>query len=110
MGRRAVRSEAKGNVETRFTHGAIPFIIVRAEPHDMFRPALRSGHARSNVARLNGVTQSVGVAGLPLLLFDKVVVGLVGVNHEVAYYVAIEASFILQAFGGRSDAKIVITG
>ncbi len=50
MGGRAVGSEAEGNVEAGFAHGAVALVVVGAETDHMLRLAIRVCHGRRKIA------------------------------------------------------------
>jgi len=43
------------------------------------------------------------------ILFNQIMIGLIGMNREVADHLAVETALVLQALGGRTIAKIVVT-
>src|SRR6266404_7485754 len=43
------------------------------------------------------------------ILFNQIMIGLIGMNREVADYFAVKTALVLQALGGRAIAKIVVT-
>src|SRR5437660_4307891 len=121
---RAIGSEAEGNVETGFAHRAVALVVVGAEANHMLRLALRVCHGRRDIADRDAIARSWGSGGLrslllsqlrmkPILfnqiLLNQIMIGLIGLNREVADHLAVKTALVLQALGGWAVAKIVVT-
>jgi len=103
-----ISAEAERNVESGFTHGR-HLVVGRAKNERCVLSRTPMGHCHFDVAHFNTCLLP-GRHRLAPALFQKVVIGCSDETMEIACHVAIEAAFVLQAFGGRTVAKIVVTG
>ena len=107
MSRSAIRAKAKRDVESRFPHGTVAFVIVGSERDLPRRFAFRLCHGGRGIADLHREAEADGricVAGI----LHQIIPSRLRVQQEVTCNFAIASGFVFQALRSRAISEVVV--